>query len=127
MHVAPRLIVVNGLRFRDRRLIGQAGISQHRSRRQHGQATRIGEEASAFGDRVTGAIKDKTGELVDDPSLERRGEEQNARGRERQETNQVIGGPERRYVAGFYEIPSPPGAPTSACAPAITRPTPSTS
>ena len=74
--------------------------------KQHG----VGEEASAFGDRVTGAIKDKTGELVDDPSLERRGEEQNARGRERQETNQVIGGPERRYVAGFYEDPVAAGS-----------------
>ena len=69
--------------------------------KQHG----VGEEASALGDRVTGAVKDKAGELVDSPSLERRGEEQNARGRERQQANQVLGGAERRYVSSFYDDP----------------------
>ena len=44
--------------------------------KQHG----IGEEASALGDRVSGAIKDKTGELLNDPSLEQRGEAQNRAG-----------------------------------------------
>ena len=84
--------------------------------KQHG----VGEEASALGDRVTGAIKDKAGELVDSPSLERRGEEQNARGRERQQANQVLGGAERRYVSSFYDDPGPPVGPTSTSGPAIT-------
>lgn len=70
--------------------------------KQHG----IGEEASALGDRASGAIKDKTGELLNDPSLERRGEAQNASGRERQEANQVTGDADRRYVTGFYEDPA---------------------
>ena len=69
--------------------------------KQHG----LGEEASALSDRVTGSIKDTAGELVDDPALERRGEEQNARGRERQQANQVLGGTDRRYVSSFYEDP----------------------
>ena len=38
-----------------------------------------------------------------DPSLERRGEEQNASGRERQEANRVIGDPDQGYVTSFYE------------------------
>jgi len=65
----------------------------------------VKEEASALGDRVTGAVKDKAGELTGNPSLERRGEEQNASGRERQQANQVVGGTERRYVSSFYEDP----------------------
>ena len=69
--------------------------------KQHG----VREEASALGDRVTGAMKDKAGELANDPSLERRGEEQNASGRQRQQANHVLGGTERRYVSSFYEDP----------------------
>ena len=70
--------------------------------KQHG----IGEEAAALGDRASGAIKDKTGELLNDPSLERRGEEQNASGRERQEANRVVRDPDQGYVTNFYEDPA---------------------
>jgi uncharacterized protein YjbJ (UPF0337 family) len=70
--------------------------------RQHG----VTEEAAALGDRAAGAIKDKTGELLDDPSLEHRGEEQNASGRERQEANQVVGDPDQGYVSNLYEDPA---------------------
>ena len=66
--------------------------------KQHG----LGEEASALSDRVTELdSEDRAGELVDDRALERRGEEQNARGRERQQANQVPGEPDRRYVSKF--------------------------
>jgi hypothetical protein len=67
--------------------------------KQHG----IGEEAAALGDRAAGAIKDKTGELLNEPALERRGEEQNASGRERQEANRVG---DQGYVTNFYEDPA---------------------
>ena len=70
--------------------------------KQHG----IGEEASALGNRVSGAIKDKTGELLNDPSLEQRGEAQNASGRARQEVNRVTGDTDQRYITSFYEDPA---------------------
>ena len=52
----------------------------------------IGEEASAFGERVKGAAKDAYGDLTDNERLEREGERENAIGNARQEANDVIGG-----------------------------------
>jgi uncharacterized protein YjbJ (UPF0337 family) len=68
----------------------------------------IREEASAVGDRAAGAFKDKAGELIDDPALERRGEEQNAAGRARQEANRVTDDitTGQRYVTTFFEDPA---------------------
>jgi uncharacterized protein YjbJ (UPF0337 family) len=51
----------------------------------------IGEEASAFGQRVKGAAKDAYGDVTDNKSLEREGERENAEGNARQEANDVIG------------------------------------
>ena len=70
--------------------------------KQHG----IAEEASALGDRASGAIKDKTGELLNDPSLERRGAAQTASGRARQEGNRVTRDTGQRYVTSLYEDPA---------------------
>jgi uncharacterized protein YjbJ (UPF0337 family) len=50
----------------------------------------IGEEASAFGQRVKGAAKDAFGDVTDNKSLEREGERENAVGNARQEANDVI-------------------------------------
>ncbi|HEX8475692.1 MAG TPA: CsbD family protein [Pyrinomonadaceae bacterium] len=52
----------------------------------------LGEEASAFGQRVKGAAKDAAGSLTGNESLEREGERENAAGNARQEANDVIGG-----------------------------------
>ncbi len=54
----------------------------------------LGEEASAFGQRVKGAAKDAYGDLTDNERLEREGERENALGNARQEANDVIGGGE---------------------------------
>jgi uncharacterized protein YjbJ (UPF0337 family) len=51
----------------------------------------IGEEASAFGQRVKGAAKDAYGDMTDNERLEREGERENAQGNARQEANDVIG------------------------------------
>jgi uncharacterized protein YjbJ (UPF0337 family) len=50
----------------------------------------VGEEISAFGQRVKGAAKDAVGDLVDDRRLEREGERENAQGRARQASNDVM-------------------------------------
>lgn len=52
----------------------------------------LGEEASAFGQRVKGAAKDAAGAVTGNESLEREGERENAMGNARQENNDVIGG-----------------------------------
>ncbi|HEV3469518.1 MAG TPA: hypothetical protein VG148_09380 [Pyrinomonadaceae bacterium] len=53
----------------------------------------LGEEASAFGQRVKGAAKDAAGDIIGDERMEREGERENAAGNARQEANDVIGGP----------------------------------
>ena len=52
----------------------------------------IGEEASAFGERVKGAAKDAAGSITGNERLEREGERERAEGNARQEANDVIGG-----------------------------------
>lgn len=51
----------------------------------------IGEEASAFGQRVKGSAKDAYGDLTGNERVEREGERENALGNARQEANDVIG------------------------------------
>ena len=78
----------------------------------------LGEEISATGQRVKGATKDMAGNIVNDPSLEREGERENAMGRDRQASNNAMdetdgvrgatvgGGSSRdRYVTGLYSTP----------------------
>jgi uncharacterized protein YjbJ (UPF0337 family) len=50
----------------------------------------LGEEASALGQRVKGAAKDAVGSVTGNERLEREGELENARGRARQATNNVM-------------------------------------
>ena len=50
----------------------------------------VAEEASAFGQRVKGAVKDGAGAVTGNESLEREGERQNAEGQERQRRNEVF-------------------------------------
>jgi uncharacterized protein YjbJ (UPF0337 family) len=50
----------------------------------------IKEEASAFGQRVKGAVKDATGAMTGNRSMEREGERENAEGRGRQAANDVM-------------------------------------
>ncbi len=50
----------------------------------------VGEEASAFGQRVKGATKDAVGAVTGNRSLEREGERENAMGNARQEANSVL-------------------------------------
>ena len=64
----------------------------------------VGEEVSAFGERVKGATKDAFGSVTGNESLEREGERQNAEGRARQESNDVTGRSRDRsyYVSSIY-------------------------
>ncbi|MFN7927942.1 MAG: hypothetical protein U0Y68_08340 [Blastocatellia bacterium] len=50
------------------------------------------EEASAMGQRATGAVKEATGAMTGNRDLEQRGEYQNQQGRARQESNQWLTG-----------------------------------
>lgn len=50
----------------------------------------LGEEVSAFGQRVKGRTKDIAGEITGDESLEEKGERENQAGRERQRKNDGI-------------------------------------
>jgi uncharacterized protein YjbJ (UPF0337 family) len=48
------------------------------------------EEASAAGQRIKGAAKDMAGDVADDRRLEKKGERENAAGRDRQRTNDGV-------------------------------------
>lgn len=50
----------------------------------------VAEETSAFGQRLTGAVKDGAGAITGNASLEREGERENAEGRARQARNDVF-------------------------------------
>ena len=77
----------------------------------------VGEEASAFGQRTKGAVKDAVGDMTGNKSLEREGERENAEGRARQANNNVmdetdgVRGKTARsyksdgYVTGMYSSP----------------------
>jgi len=79
----------------------------------------VGEEVSAFGERAKGAVKDATGAVTGNSRLEREGERENAEGRARQATNNVMdetdgarGATTGRstssaggYVTGLYSTP----------------------
>ena len=78
----------------------------------------VGEEISGFGQRVKGAAKEAVGDMVDDRGLEREGARENAEGRARQATNNVMddtdgvrgataGRPYTAdgYVTGLYTTP----------------------
>lgn len=77
------------------------------------------EEASAFGQRVKGAVKDATGAVTGNDRLEREGERENAAGRARQANNDVMdetdGVPQRsvagdqHFVTGLYDTPESAG------------------
>lgn len=60
----------------------------------------LGEEASAFGQRVKGGVKDAAGSLTGNDSLEREGERENAMGNSRQEANDVMGGTSTGTMGG---------------------------
>jgi uncharacterized protein YjbJ (UPF0337 family) len=75
----------------------------------------ISEEVGAMGQRVKGVAKDMAGSVTNNPELEREGERENAMGRARQASNNVMdetdgvrgatvgGGRSRdRYVTGLY-------------------------
>ncbi len=79
----------------------------------------VGEEASAFGERVKGATKDGIGAVTGNRSLEREGERENAEGRQRQANNNVLDetdgvrgrtvGGSRNLVTGMYDSPESAG------------------
>ena len=51
----------------------------------------LGEEVSALGQRAKGAAKDTIGDIIDDEEMEAEGKVENAVGRARQATNEVVG------------------------------------
>ena len=59
----------------------------------------VAEEASAFGQRAKGAVKDAVGATTGNERLEREGERENAEGRMRQAENDAIGGSGRLRTA----------------------------
>ena len=81
----------------------------------------VGEEVSAFGQRTKGAAKDVVGDMIDDEEMEAEGKVENAAGRARQASNEVIDGPDatgrlvtpsvtgrgddNRYITGLYTTP----------------------
>jgi uncharacterized protein YjbJ (UPF0337 family) len=78
----------------------------------------VAEEISATGERVKGAVKDGVGAVTGDRSLEREGKRENAEGRARQATNNVmdetdgvrgatVGAP--NLVTGMYDTPESAG------------------
>jgi uncharacterized protein YjbJ (UPF0337 family) len=79
----------------------------------------VSEEASAFGQRAKGAVKDAVGATTGNESLEREGERENAEGRRRQAENDAIGGSSRgtsdsgwsstNLVTGLYDTPDAAG------------------
>jgi uncharacterized protein YjbJ (UPF0337 family) len=78
----------------------------------------VAEEASAFGQRVKGAVKDGAGAVTGNESLEREGERENAEGRTRQAQNDAVGGSSRpagstwsnkNLVTGIYDTPDSAG------------------
>ena len=50
----------------------------------------VAEETSATGQRVKGAMKNAAGELINDQSLEDKGERENAAGKARQKRNDAV-------------------------------------
>ncbi len=73
----------------------------------------ITEEASAFGERAKGAVKDAYGSVTGNERIEREGEKENAEGNQRQANNQVFGsstdtagtpttGTSNRMVTGLF-------------------------
>ncbi len=50
----------------------------------------LAEETSATGQRVKGAIKDATGAITGNESLEEKGERENAAGKDRQKKNDAV-------------------------------------
>ena len=52
--------------------------------------TSLAEETSATGQRVKGAIKDATGAITGNESLEEKGERENAAGKDRQKKNDAV-------------------------------------
>jgi len=81
----------------------------------------VREEASAFGERITGAAKDATGAVLGNDALQREGEREKASGRARQARNDVTRGTSdssfaswtdrsnRRLVTGLYDSPEKAG------------------
>lgn len=80
----------------------------------------VSEEASAFGQRVKGAVKDGAGAVTGNESLEREGERENAEGRQRQAQNDAVnvtGRPQasdatwsnKNLVTGLYDTPDAAG------------------
>lgn len=53
-------------------------------------ASPAAEETSATGQRVKGAIKEATGDLIDDEDMEEKGERENAAGKVRQRKNDAV-------------------------------------
>jgi uncharacterized protein YjbJ (UPF0337 family) len=79
----------------------------------------VGEEASALGERMKGATKDAFGAVTGNQSLEREGERENAEGRARQASNNVLDesdgargrsvGGRGSLVTGMYHSPEQAG------------------
>jgi uncharacterized protein YjbJ (UPF0337 family) len=70
----------------------------------------LGEELSAFGQRVKGGTKDVVGDVVNDRGMEREGERENAEGRARQASNDVMNetdGVRGASVAGSRDTAAP--------------------
>jgi uncharacterized protein YjbJ (UPF0337 family) len=71
----------------------------------------VTEEVSATAQRAKGAVKDVVGDAIGSPRMEREGEIENAAGRARQQSNDVIGGRTADrvsgsgYVTGLYTTP----------------------
>ena len=74
----------------------------------------LSEEVSALGQRVKGATKDAVGDMIDDETMEAQGERENAEGRARQATNNVMDETDgvrgrtvtpSNYVTGLYSTP----------------------
>ena len=79
----------------------------------------LGEEASAFGQRVKGTAKDAYGAVTGDREIERQGERENAAGRARQASNDVLdetdavrgssAGRRSSLITGMYSSPEQAG------------------
>ena len=50
----------------------------------------VAEETSATGQRAKGAIKEAVGDAIDDEEMERKGQRENAAGKDRQQKNDAV-------------------------------------
>jgi uncharacterized protein YjbJ (UPF0337 family) len=64
------------------------------------------DEIKGKGKQISGAIKDKTGELIKDPKLEAKGEAEHIAGKLQEKSAKRAGKPVKRYKRSVRQLPA---------------------